>query len=83
MSDTSKASEVLKDVYDGRVFAGGWGEVETFKEILRTDLFMPVVYAEKRTTASHNKKVTAHLFHICRICLIFFRMNLFFQRQKL
>jgi len=23
MSDTSKASEVLKDVYDGRVFAGG------------------------------------------------------------
>ena len=51
MSDTSKASEVLKDVYDGRVFAGGWGEVETFKEILRTDLFMPVVYAEKRTTA--------------------------------
>ena len=38
MSDTStsKAAEVLNDVYDGRVFAGGWGEVETFKGILRT-----------------------------------------------
>ena len=29
MSDTSKAAEVLNEVNDERVFAGGWREMET------------------------------------------------------
>ena len=52
-AETSVASEILATIYDGRTF-DTWEEVEAFKGILRTDLFMPVIYAEKRTIASHN-----------------------------
>ena len=63
---TSVASEILATIYDGRTF-DTWEEVESFKGILRTDLFMPVIFVEKRTTATHNSKVrSAKLDHMCQ-----------------